>query len=81
MALAPWLVTWFVIAIVSTMAVLACLIGLLRHLLVLGRTVQQLQDEIGPLADELSRERQRASEHVSAIGERRRRGPVTNARG
>ena len=54
MALAPWLVTWFVIAIVSTVAVLACLIALLRHLLVLGRTVKQLQDEMQPIAEDLS---------------------------
>ena len=81
MALAPWLVTWFVVAIVSTVAVLACLIGLLRHLLVLGRTVKQLQEEIRPLTDDLSREQQRASQHVAAIGQRRRQGSATNARG
>ena len=51
--MAPWLVVWFVVGIVSTVAVLACLIALLRHLLVLGRTVQQLQDEVQPIADEL----------------------------
>jgi hypothetical protein len=81
MALAPWLVTWFVIAIVSTVAVLACLIGLLRHLLVLGRTVKQLQEEMQPITDDLSRERQRAGDHVAAIGERRRRGSATQGRG
>ena len=81
MALAPWLVTWFVVGIVSTIAVLACLIGLLRHLLVLGRTVKQLQDEVRPLSEELSREQRRASEHVPAIGERRRRGSATRAPG
>jgi hypothetical protein len=74
MALAPWLVTWFVIGIVSTVAVLACLIALLRHLLVLMRTVQQLQEAVQPIADDVSREGQRASEHLSVIGERRRRG-------
>ena len=66
----PWLVVWFVVGIVSTVAVLACLIGLLRHLLVLGRTVKQLQEEVQPIADDLARERQRASAHVAAIGER-----------
>ena len=81
MALAPWLVTWFVVAIVSTVAVIACLIGLLRHLLVLGRTVKQMQEEMRPIAEELARERQRASEHVAAIGERRRRGSATKAPG
>jgi hypothetical protein len=77
----PWLVVWFVVSIVSTVAVLACLIGLLRHMLVLGRTVKQLQEEVQPIADDLAKERQRASAHVAAIGERRRRGPSSEARG
>ena len=77
----PWLVVWFVVAIVSTVAVLACLIGLLRHMLLLGRTVRQLQDEVRPIADDLAKERQRASAHVAAIGERRRRGSSGEARG
>jgi hypothetical protein len=77
----PWLVVWFVVGIVSTVAVLACLTGLLRHMLVLGRTVKQLQEEVRPIADDLARERQRASTHVAAIGERRRRGSSSEARG
>ena len=77
----PWLVVWLVVGIVSTVAVLACLIGLLRHLLVLGRTVRQLQEEVQPIADDLAKERQRASAHVGAIGQRRRRGSSGEARG
>ena len=77
----PWLVVWFTVGIVSTVAVLACLIGLLRHLLILGRTVRQLQEEVQPIAEDLAKERQRASAHVSAIGERRRQGSSSEARG
>jgi hypothetical protein len=40
--MAPWLVVWFVVGMVSTLAVLACLIGLIRHVMVLARTVKQL---------------------------------------
>ncbi len=79
--MAPWLVVWFGGGIVSTVAILACLIGLMRHLLILGRTVKQLQDEVRPIADELADERQRASTHASSIGERRRRGSASKARG
>ncbi len=79
--MAPWLVVWFVVGIVSTAAVLACLIGLVRHVMVLGRTVQQLQDEVQPITDDLARERERANAHVSAIGERRRRGTASKAQG
>lgn len=70
--MAPWLVVWFVVGIVSTLAILACLIGLVRHVLILGRTVKQLQEEIRPIADDLMSERQRAGQHASAIGGRRR---------
>jgi hypothetical protein len=70
--MAPWLVVWFTVGIVSTIAILACLIALMRHMLVLGRTVQRFREEAQPIAEELSDERQRASEHVVAIGARRR---------
>jgi uncharacterized membrane protein (DUF106 family) len=79
--MAPWLVVWFVVGIVSTTAILAFLIALMRHLLVLGRTMKRLQDELQPIADDVAREGQRAGAHASAIGERRRRGSAANARG
>jgi hypothetical protein len=79
--MAPWLVVWFVVGIVSTVAILACLIGLIRHVLVLARTVKQLQDEMQPIADDLAKEGQRASTHTTAIGERRRRDSTSKARG
>ncbi len=79
--MAPWLVVWFVVGIVSTVAILACLIGLMRHVLVLARTMKQLRDEVQPIADDLAKERQRAGAHTSAIGERRRRGSSSKARG
>jgi len=69
------------VGIVSTLAILACLIGLIRHVLVLARTVKQLQSEVQPIADELAEEGQRASAHTAAIGERRRRGSASEARG
>lgn len=78
--MASWIVVWFVIGIVSTVAILACLVGLVRHLLILGRSVKQLREEIQPIADELSSEGQKAGEHTSAIGARRR-GSSTRASG
>ncbi|MGZ8579703.1 MAG: hypothetical protein ACXWW9_00290 [Actinomycetota bacterium] len=66
-----WLVVWFVIGIVSTLAVLAFLIALIRHLLVLGRTARRMQDEISPIAQEISAEGSRASDRASRLGPRR----------
>jgi hypothetical protein len=79
--MAPWLVVWFVVGIVSTAAILACLIGLVRHVLVLARTVKQLRDEVRPIADDLARDGRRAGEHTSDIGRRRMRGSASKARG
>ncbi len=78
--MAPWLVVWFTVGIVSTIAILACLIGLMRHMLVLGRTVRRFQEEAQPIADDLAREGQRASQHVGAIGVRRRNGSYSGPR-
>ncbi len=78
--MAPWLVVWFTVGIVSTVAILACLIGLMRHVLVLGRTVQRFRDEAQPIADDLARERTQASEHVAALGARRRGDTSTGSR-
>jgi len=78
---ASWIVVWFVIGIVSTVAILACLVGLLRHLLILGRSVKQLQEEIQPIAAELSSEGRKAGERTSAIGASRRDGSSPKASG
>lgn len=77
--MAPWLVVWFVVGIVSTAAILACLIGLLRHLLVLGRTIRRFQEEARPIAGELAIKGRGAAER-SAIGERRHGGTFTGPR-
>ena len=79
--MASWLVVWFVVGIVSTVAILACLIGLMRHVLVLARTLKRLRDEVQPVVDDLVGERQRAGAHASTIGERRRRGSASKPRG
>ena len=79
--MASWIVVWLVIGIVSTAAILACLAGLLRHLLILWRSVKQLQEEIQPIADDVAREGHKASEHASAMGARRNGGSSTRASG
>jgi hypothetical protein len=78
---ASWILVWFVIGIVSTVAIAACLTGLVRHVLILGRSVKQLRDEIQPIADELADERDKAGRHTSAIGARRRGGSSARASG
>ena len=65
--MSTWLVVWFIVAIVSTAAVIACLVALIRHVLVLGRSARQLQEAVRPLADEIASEGQRASNRAGSL--------------
>jgi hypothetical protein len=50
-----WLVVWFVIGLVTTVALIAFFIALGRHALVLGRTAGRMRDEVQPIAEDISR--------------------------
>jgi hypothetical protein len=52
---------WFVIGLVTIVAVLALLIPLIRHLMVLGRAVRRFQEEVTPIAEDISALSDRAS--------------------
>lgn len=54
-------IVWLVIGLVTTMAVLAVLIGLIRHLFVLGRALSRFRQEVGPLAAEIGTQAERGS--------------------
>lgn len=45
---------WLVVALLSTAAVTALLIGLVRHVIVLGRALGRFQREVSPVAEEIS---------------------------
>ena len=66
-----WILVWFVIGILSTVAVIAFLIALIRHLLVLGRTARRMQDEVAPIVQEISAQGTRASDRAARLGPRR----------
>jgi len=73
--MAPWLVVWLVIGLISTVAVLVCLVGLVRHALILGRSVQAFQRELQPIVDDLAREGAQASRTGESISRRKPGGP------
>jgi hypothetical protein len=45
---------WLVIGLLTIVAVLALLIALIRHLMVLGRAVRRFQEELTPIAEDIS---------------------------
>lgn len=59
--MSTWLVVWFVIGIVTTVALVACFVALGRHVVILGRTARQTQEALQPLADDVARGADRAS--------------------
>ncbi|HSL12189.1 MAG TPA: hypothetical protein VLA82_12830 [Actinomycetota bacterium] len=65
--MSTWLVVWFIVAIVSTAAVTACLIALVRHVLILGRSARELQDAVKPLADGIAADGDRASMRAASM--------------
>jgi hypothetical protein len=62
-----WLVVWFVVGLVTTVALIALGLALGRHALILGRTARRMSEETGPLAREISELGARASEKASGL--------------
>jgi hypothetical protein len=54
-------VVWLVVGLVTTVAVIAVLIALVRHVLVLGRSLTRFQREVGPIAQEIGAQGERAT--------------------
>jgi hypothetical protein len=72
--MSDWLVVWIALGSVSTLAVLAFVLALGRHVLILGRTARRFQEEVGSIADEVARERTRASERADRLRRAQRTG-------
>ena len=64
-------IIWLVIGLVTATAVLAVLIGLIRHLFVLGRALSRFQEEVGPIAAEIGTQADRASTRSQRLPGRR----------
>ena len=72
--MSTWLVVWIALGAVTTLVVLAFVLALGRHALILGRTARRFQEEVGSAADEVTRERARASEHTDRLRRAQRAG-------
>jgi hypothetical protein len=72
-------IVWLVIALITAFAVAAVLIGLVRHVIVLGRALGRFQRELAPLVQEISAlggeaaaRSERAAVRAKRIGSKRR---------
>ena len=65
--MSTWLVVWLVLTLLSTLALGAVLVGLVRQALVLSRSLSRFTEETAPLAEEIGRGRERAADRGSNL--------------
>ena len=65
--MSSWLVAWLVIGLVSTAALAACVIFLVYHGILLGRTARRAQEELGAVAADAADQARRAGERASTL--------------
>jgi hypothetical protein len=61
-------VVWLVVALLTTTLVVAMVVGLVRHLIVLFRSVSRFGREVSPLAQEIAEQAERASSRTGPPG-------------
>lgn len=58
---------WIIVGVVSTLAIAVVLVGLIRHVLLLGRTLRRFQEEVQPIAEDIAAEGERASSRAGSL--------------
>jgi hypothetical protein len=66
----PWLVVWLVVGLLTTVALLAMLGFLVRHVILLGRSAGRMQEELLPIADEVAAASARAADAATSLSQR-----------
>lgn len=66
---APFIV-WLSVGLVTTIAMIAVAIGLVRHVFVLGRTLRRFQEDVTAVAEDITRANDRASRRAGGMSER-----------
>ena len=74
--MAVWIVVWLLLALVTTLVVVAFGIAMAKHGMIVGRSAARMAEEVGAITDEIGRDAARASEHAASLsveGPRRKR--------
>jgi len=64
-----------IVGLVSTLAIAVVLVGLVRHVFLLGRTLRRFQEEVQPIAEDIAAEGERASSRTTGPSSPKARGP------
>lgn len=66
---------WIIVGLVSTLAIAVVLVGLVRHVFLLGRTLRRFQEEVQPIAQDIAAEGERASSRAAGLSSPKAWGP------
>ncbi|HEV8621728.1 MAG TPA: hypothetical protein VGR33_02415 [Actinomycetota bacterium] len=58
---------WIIVGVVSTLAIGVVLVGLVRHVFLLGRTLRRFQEEVQPIAEDIAAEGERGSSRAAHL--------------
>jgi len=62
-----WVFLWLLLGIITTMVFLVFAISLARHAVIIGRTARRFQEEVGPLAADVSREGSQTADRAQGL--------------
>lgn len=68
-------IVWLIVGLISTVAVSAMLIALVRHVIVLARALGRFQQEVSPIAQDIASEADRATTRSQRVSAERPFGP------
>jgi hypothetical protein len=68
-------IVWLIVGLLTTIAVSALLIALVRHVIVLARALGRFQQEVSPIARDIASAGERASLRAQRVGAERPFGP------
>lgn len=58
---------WIIVGLVSILAIVIVLVGLVRHVFLLGRTLRRFQEEVQPIAEDITAEGERAASRAARL--------------
>lgn len=68
-------IVWLIVGLITTVAVSAMLIALVRHVIVLARALGRFQQEVSPIAQDIASAGERASTRSQRLSAERPFGP------
>lgn len=68
-------IVWLIVGLITTVAVSALLIALVRHVIVLARALGRFQQEVSPIAQDIASAGERASTRSQRLSAERPLGP------